>query len=263
MAQLEFYYYYGGYLDGCDYPSSMQDVQKAEDSLKEALKIHTGDGGVAYAPRSTVTSNQGPRNLSRQRDRFLRPSLALALSTIHPGDASPNNSGGLRKRFEGSLYLFRIGTQVITCLDSTSDRKRARGTTEYRLLKGGGAKGVDLSGREAFFGGDGAEPNDSFGVGRGCWEFVAPVPCTRMFFDCSRAFGDGPHHFEPSDEDDPPLTNTPHQREDVRALDRLNMHRFPTWRVFSGTRLELMTRQPRPDGLTTRLPWPPFIPKSL
>ncbi|GFW20016.1 uncharacterized protein TNCV_867221 [Trichonephila clavipes] len=35
----------------------------------------------------------------------------------------------------------------------------------------------------------------------------------------------------------------PHQREDVSALDRFNVHRCPTRRVFSGTRLELVTRQ--------------------
>ncbi|GFT33884.1 uncharacterized protein TNCV_4383701 [Trichonephila clavipes] len=32
---------------------------------------------------------------------------------------------------------------------------------------------------------------------------------------------------------------TQHQREDVSALDRFNVHRCPTWRVFSGTGLEL------------------------
>ncbi|GFT31168.1 hypothetical protein TNCV_3645641 [Trichonephila clavipes] len=31
----------------------------------------------------------------------------------------------------------------------------------------------------------------------------------------------------------PLLTTTPHQREDVSALDRFNVHRYPTWRVFS------------------------------
>ncbi|GFV17036.1 DUF1758 domain-containing protein [Trichonephila clavipes] len=44
----------------------------------------------------------------------------------------------------------------------------------------------------------------------------------------------------------PPSPNyhtTPHQRENVSALDRFNVHRCPTWRVFSGTGLELMTRQ--------------------
>ncbi|GFW06163.1 uncharacterized protein TNCV_36391 [Trichonephila clavipes] len=41
----------------------------------------------------------------------------------------------------------------------------------------------------------------------------------------------------------PLLTTTPLQREDVSALDRLNVHRCPTRRVFSGTGLELMTRQ--------------------
>ncbi|GFT24380.1 uncharacterized protein TNCV_3252281 [Trichonephila clavipes] len=40
----------------------------------------------------------------------------------------------------------------------------------------------------------------------------------------------------------PILTTTPHQREDVSALDRFNMHRCPTWRVFCGTRLELVTK---------------------
>ncbi|GFY16529.1 uncharacterized protein TNCV_735581 [Trichonephila clavipes] len=42
----------------------------------------------------------------------------------------------------------------------------------------------------------------------------------------------------------PPLLNTtPHQREDVSALDRFNVHRCPTRRVFSGTGLVLVTRQ--------------------
>ncbi|GFT10433.1 uncharacterized protein TNCV_3191061 [Trichonephila clavipes] len=40
----------------------------------------------------------------------------------------------------------------------------------------------------------------------------------------------------------PLLTTTPHQREDVSALDRFNVHRCPTRRVFSGTELELGTR---------------------
>ncbi|GFV37426.1 uncharacterized protein TNCV_4347801 [Trichonephila clavipes] len=41
----------------------------------------------------------------------------------------------------------------------------------------------------------------------------------------------------------PLLTTTPHQREDVSALDRFNVHRCPTRRVFSGTVLEPMTKQ--------------------
>ncbi|GFY26071.1 uncharacterized protein TNCV_353891 [Trichonephila clavipes] len=42
----------------------------------------------------------------------------------------------------------------------------------------------------------------------------------------------------------PPLvTTTPHKREDVSALDRFNVHRCPTRRVFSGTGLEFVTRQ--------------------
>ncbi|GFW87886.1 uncharacterized protein TNCV_1359901 [Trichonephila clavipes] len=41
----------------------------------------------------------------------------------------------------------------------------------------------------------------------------------------------------------PLLTTTPHQREDISALDRFNVHRCPTRCVFSGTGLELVTRQ--------------------
>ncbi|GFV97865.1 uncharacterized protein TNCV_2021801 [Trichonephila clavipes] len=66
----------------------------------------------------------------------------------------------------------------------------------------------------------------------------------------TRTFGDGPRNFEPwssnlmTPELEPPLlTTTPHQREDVSALDRFNVNRCPTRRVFSGTGLELVTRQ--------------------
>ncbi|GFV07208.1 uncharacterized protein TNCV_1165421 [Trichonephila clavipes] len=41
----------------------------------------------------------------------------------------------------------------------------------------------------------------------------------------------------------PLLTTTPHQRDDVSALDRFNVHRCPTRRVFSGTGLEPVTKQ--------------------
>ncbi|GFU83601.1 uncharacterized protein TNCV_1886361 [Trichonephila clavipes] len=41
----------------------------------------------------------------------------------------------------------------------------------------------------------------------------------------------------------PLLTSTSHQREDVSALDRFNVHRCPTRRIFSGTGLKLVTRQ--------------------
>ncbi|GFS83756.1 uncharacterized protein TNCV_610901 [Trichonephila clavipes] len=41
----------------------------------------------------------------------------------------------------------------------------------------------------------------------------------------------------------PLLTTTPPQRKDVSALDRFNVHRYPTRRVFSGTGLEPVTRQ--------------------
>ncbi|GFV97839.1 uncharacterized protein TNCV_2021541 [Trichonephila clavipes] len=40
------------------------------------------------------------------------------------------------------------------------------------------------------------------------------------------------------------LTTTLHRREDVSALDRFNVHRCPSRRVFSGTGLELVTRPP-------------------
>ncbi|GFV23430.1 uncharacterized protein TNCV_4781421 [Trichonephila clavipes] len=40
----------------------------------------------------------------------------------------------------------------------------------------------------------------------------------------------------------PLLTTTPHQREDISALDRFSVHRCPTRRVFSGTGLELVTK---------------------
>ncbi|GFX39516.1 hypothetical protein TNCV_2668781 [Trichonephila clavipes] len=40
----------------------------------------------------------------------------------------------------------------------------------------------------------------------------------------------------------PLLTTTLHQREDVSALDRFNVYRCPTRRVFGCTGLELVTR---------------------
>ncbi|GFY17425.1 uncharacterized protein TNCV_658381 [Trichonephila clavipes] len=58
----------------------------------------------------------------------------------------------------------------------------------------------------------------------------------------------------------PLLTTTPHQREDVSALDRFNVHRCPTRRVFGGTGIELMTCLPWLDTLTTGLPQPPRFP---
>ncbi|GFT77385.1 uncharacterized protein TNCV_1470441 [Trichonephila clavipes] len=41
----------------------------------------------------------------------------------------------------------------------------------------------------------------------------------------------------------PLLTTAPHHWVDVSALDRFNVHRCPTQRVFSGTGLELVTKQ--------------------
>ncbi|GFX11741.1 uncharacterized protein TNCV_4340861 [Trichonephila clavipes] len=56
----------------------------------------------------------------------------------------------------------------------------------------------------------------------------------------------------------PPLTATPHQREDVSAFDRFNVHRCPTRRVFSGTGLELVTSQATRQNIlpsTLSHPW--------
>ncbi|GFW63569.1 uncharacterized protein TNCV_402351 [Trichonephila clavipes] len=44
---------------------------------------------------------------------------------------------------------------------------------------------------------------------------------------------------------------------------RYQVHRYPTWRVFSGTRIELLTRQLRILILTTRLPRAPTHDKRL
>ncbi|GFV88216.1 uncharacterized protein TNCV_3243651 [Trichonephila clavipes] len=38
----------------------------------------------------------------------------------------------------------------------------------------------------------------------------------------------------------PLLTATPHQREDVSALDRFSMHHCPKWWIFRGTGLEIV-----------------------
>ncbi|GFT20138.1 uncharacterized protein TNCV_1945731 [Trichonephila clavipes] len=72
-----------------------------------------------------------------------------------------------------------------------------------------------------------------------------PLILPADFRGCTRAFDDGPRNFEPwsSDVDLSLLTTTPHQREDASALDRFNVLRCPTRRVFRGTGLELVTRQ--------------------
>ncbi|GFU26024.1 uncharacterized protein TNCV_5105091 [Trichonephila clavipes] len=50
----------------------------------------------------------------------------------------------------------------------------------------------------------------------------------------------------------PLLTTTPHQWEDVSALDRFSVHRCPTRWVFSGTGLELVTK---PATIRYLYPW--------
>ncbi|GFY20681.1 uncharacterized protein TNCV_1119151 [Trichonephila clavipes] len=57
----------------------------------------------------------------------------------------------------------------------------------------------------------------------------------------------------------PLLTTTPHQREDVSALDRFNVHRCPTRRVFGG----LITCLPWLDTLTTGLLQPLRVTRKL
>ncbi|GFW42469.1 uncharacterized protein TNCV_4256641, partial [Trichonephila clavipes] len=77
--------------------------------------------------------------------------------------------------------------------------------------------------------------------------FYGPRQNDHLCVIYTRAFGDGPRNFEPWSSDvelaPPLLTTTPHQREDVSALDRFNVHRCPpTRRVFSGTGIELVTK---------------------
>ncbi|GFY35254.1 hypothetical protein TNCV_5046281 [Trichonephila clavipes] len=63
--------------------------------------------------------------------------------------------------------------------------------------------------------------------------------CYALFFKTlyTRAFGDGPRNLNHGQvtwtTPELLLTTTPHQREDVSALDRFNVHRCPTRRVFS------------------------------
>ncbi|GFV90565.1 hypothetical protein TNCV_2222811 [Trichonephila clavipes] len=58
-----------------------------------------------------------------------------------------------------------------------------------------------------------------------------------------------------------PFSQLPHhQLEEIRAIDRFSVYRTPTRRVFSGTGLELMTRQLCSDTLTTWLPRPLAVP---
>ncbi|GFY12330.1 transposable element Tcb2 transposase [Trichonephila clavipes] len=70
----------------------------------------------------------------------------------------------------------------------------------------------------------------------------SPMP-EIIFKIYKRAFGDGPRNLLNYGQ---VTWTTPelalHQREDVRALDRFNVHRFPTRRAFRGTRLEFATK---------------------
>ncbi|GFX01804.1 hypothetical protein TNCV_1022071 [Trichonephila clavipes] len=52
------------------------------------------------------------------------------------------------------------------------------------------------------------------------------------------------------------LTTTPHQMEDVSALDRFNVHRYPTRWVFSSSGSNSGQGKPRSDTYTIRLPRP-------
>ncbi|GFV14430.1 uncharacterized protein TNCV_165571 [Trichonephila clavipes] len=69
-------------------------------------------------------------------------------------------------------------------------------------------------------------------------------------YPTTEGFGDGPRNLNHGQVTwttpgswHPLLTTTPHQREDVSALDRFNVHRCPTRRVFSGTGFEPVTKQ--------------------
>ncbi|GFV92096.1 hypothetical protein TNCV_1895321 [Trichonephila clavipes] len=93
-------------------------------------------------------------------------------------------------------------------------------------------------------------------------------PLCVALFSYKRSFSDVPRRSEQwsSDADDtsagtPLLTITPHQLDDVRALDRLNAHCSPTRRVFSSAGLDLMTshfhtfRKQRSESLSSFPPW--------
>ncbi|GFW90834.1 hypothetical protein TNCV_2418291 [Trichonephila clavipes] len=80
----------------------------------------------------------------------------------------------------------------------------------------------------------------------------------------TRAFGDGPRKFEPwwttPELAPPPPTTTPHQREDVSALNRFNVHRCPTRRVFSARATIDLLKDTLGDRLISRfgpVDWPP------
>ncbi|GFV45495.1 hypothetical protein TNCV_5124411 [Trichonephila clavipes] len=89
--------------------------------------------------------------------------------------------------------------------------------------------------------------------------FKHGTKCVGCRSNYTRAYGDGPHHFEswPSDDDTLAATtslnfdNTPTGGDMTRSSSSAR-------RVFSGSRLELMTRQPRVhdlDHYTTTKPW--------
>ncbi|GFT00420.1 uncharacterized protein TNCV_1981611 [Trichonephila clavipes] len=72
----------------------------------------------------------------------------------------------------------------------------------------------------------------------------------------TRAFGDGPRNFEPWSSGTPLLTSTPHQREDVSALDRFSVHRFPTRRINLSRATPSSLRIPSEDVLGYALVYP-------
>ncbi|GFU97955.1 hypothetical protein TNCV_4522021, partial [Trichonephila clavipes] len=75
-------------------------------------------------------------------------------------------------------------------------------------------------------------------------------------------FDNGPRNYEPwsSDVTTPELAPNypPHQREDVSALDRFNVHRYHGGSLVYWH--EPVTKsKPRSDTYTTRLPRPPIL----
>ncbi|GFU14272.1 uncharacterized protein TNCV_3579391 [Trichonephila clavipes] len=84
---------------------------------------------------------------------------------------------------------------------------------------------------------------EKIGLGRLELEGVLPEPTRGLLATDHVILNHGQVTWTTPELAPPLLTITPHQREDVSALDRFNVHRCPTRWVFSGTGLELVTRR--------------------
>ncbi|GFW61924.1 uncharacterized protein TNCV_4669491 [Trichonephila clavipes] len=85
------------------------------------------------------------------------------------------------------------------------------------------------------------QPDDIFGEAEG-FQYIADVATRGLLATDHVILNHGQVTWTTPELAPPLLTTTPHQREDVSALDRFNVHRCPTQRVFSGTGLELVTK---------------------